>query len=127
MKKLTILLLLSFLLCTFAFANPKGTEGEETGTTTNDTIAVSKTFYLIRGDDLSLFLTNAGTNTLNYQFVRYVSESGKSYIWSSDSLQTLENVAMTVDDLYYKIIVNVESTADGSHTTYELDWAQGEK
>ena len=133
MKKLLAVIVLMMAVMLFA-QSPQAKNGITTGTTTN---AVTKVTFDVGADTDSLFVgrytnkmikvvnTGSASKDISYWVYCYVSKGDTTPITFA-SATDLSDDAIAVCDInatYYKIVVEVESTVDGDHSTYQVTWA----
>lgn len=125
MKKLMIFVLMLFMALSIFAQNPAPKEKEGTGTTTNAVVVVDS-LYPGRFAQVGITFINTGgdTNDISYWIKAYRSESSTDpcRTWTATDLADDDIVNVEINNIYYKITIETESTIDDSHSTYEYQY-----
>ena len=127
MKKLIMFVMMLLIALTIVAQTPAPKEGDTTGTTTN-TVVIVGSLYPGRYAQVGITFENTGsaTNDISYWVKCYRSNDSTNpcRTWTATDLADDDIVNIEINNVYYKITIETESTVDGSHSTYEFSYSE---
>lgn len=126
MKKITIFIVMLILALSIFSQNAAPSEGDKTGTTTNDVVVVDS-LYPGRFAQAGITFENTGSSgyDISYWFKLYRSAGATNpyKIYTATDLADDDIVNLDIGNVCYKITIETESTVDGNHSDYEFSYS----